>query len=208
VESERGDSLRAPRLVLAVPAREAARLLAPLASAATTEFLARLPHAGVRLAHLGFAPGELTLPGGFGFLVPPGATGPGTPRALGCVFASNLFAARAPAGGAALTSFFALEGVQDLDAAAFGDLAAADLARALGLPRAPTPAAQWTTTWREAIPQYEPGHDLRMRAVGEDLAERVPGLVLAGGFTQGVSVEQVVARGRQVAEELLVERRR
>ncbi|MEO0651675.1 MAG: FAD-dependent oxidoreductase, partial [Planctomycetota bacterium] len=150
-----------------------------------------------------FAPGEVDLPTGFGYLVPPREAGPEAPRTLGTIFASNLFPDRAPAGGAAVSCFYAAEEVESLDAMSFCDLAAADLARALGLPAAPAPAATWTVLWRRAIPQYLPEHDRRLAALEADLGRRAPGIDLAGSWTRGVSVEHVLERGREIGEGLV-----
>jgi oxygen-dependent protoporphyrinogen oxidase len=190
------------RVVLALPARATARLLEGQLGPEQLRFLRDLPHASVRLAHLGFAPGELRLPQGFGYLVPPLEGGRGAPRCLGTIFASNLFPRRAPAGGAAVSAFYALDGVRDLDDSAFADLAASDLARALGLERALRPARSWTLEWRDAICQYRPGHDEGVRALEADLARNAPGLAVAGAWTHGVSVEQTLHRGRSVGQDL------
>lgn len=202
-ERRQGGPLRAPRVVLCVGAEAAAGLLEPHLGSEHRAFVAGIPHSSVRLAHLGFAPGELSLPPGFGYLVPPRETGPEAPRSLGTIFASNLFGDRAPAGGAAVSCFYAAEAVEKLDAMSFCDLAAADLARALGLDSAPRPAATWTVLWRRSIPQYLPEHDRRFEALEADLGRRAPGLDLAGSWTRGVSVEHVIERGRKIGDGLV-----
>ncbi|QDU70049.1 protoporphyrinogen oxidase [Engelhardtia mirabilis] len=203
VQAADGRSESARQIVLALPADCTATLLAPHLAAADLAFLEQLPHSSVRLAHLGFAPGALDLPRGFGYLVPPSEDGPDAPRTLGTIFVSNLFADRAPAGGAAISSFYALDQTRDLSDEELSDLARADLARALGLAVAPRPAVARSVTWPHAIPQYEPEHDRRVRDLEERVGVAAPGLHLAGSYTRGVSVEQVVARGRGIARALL-----
>jgi oxygen-dependent protoporphyrinogen oxidase len=86
-------------------------------------------------------------------------------------------------------------------------LARADLARALGRADAPAPRVTHTVEWKDAIPQYVVGHARRVEALERELAERCPGLHLAGSWVAGVGVEHVLARGRAVARELLREAR-
>ncbi|MHC4893126.1 MAG: protoporphyrinogen oxidase [Planctomycetota bacterium] len=204
VRTSAGRTHSAANVVLALPAGAAASLLEPSLDAEQRDFLTSIPHSSVRLAHLGFPPGELELPSGFGYLVPPSETGPDAPGCLGTIFASNLFPDRAPSGGAAVSCFYALDAVEGLDAETFCDRAAADLARALGRRTAPRPSATWTVGWRHSIAQYRPGHDRRFEALERHLAANAPGLWLAGGWTRGVSVEHVVARGREIGERLAV----
>lgn len=198
-----GEDLAARAVVLAVPAHAACALLAPHLPADDLAFLRGIRHAGVRLAHLGFAPGTLALPEGFGYLVPPAENGPDAPRTLGTIFASNLFDGRAPAGGAAVSCFYGHRATADLTAEGLIEMALEDLARALGLPRAPAAGVARVVDWPQGIAQYEPEHDRRVRDFEAQVRASVPGLHLAGSYTRGVSVEQVIARGREVAAHLL-----
>jgi oxygen-dependent protoporphyrinogen oxidase len=197
-----GDAVTADAVVLATPVHVAARLLAPLVPPATTAALEGVVCASVTLIHLGFDERELRCPEGFGFLVPPPARGadPGPLAILGAIFASNLFAGRAPAGHASLACFYRSEDLAGLDADTVVARVAGELAVALGLPRAPRPAANRIIAWPRAIPQYRVGHAERMRIV---LASLPAGLHLAGNVTSGVGVDPVVARGREVARALL-----
>jgi protoporphyrinogen oxidase len=53
------------------------------------------------------------------------------------------------------------------------------------------------------IPRYSPGHRDRVEALELLLRSRAAGLHLAGPWVGGVSVEQVIARGRLVAGRIL-----
>src|SRR4029079_14745700 len=89
------------RLVLAVPADAAARLLDG-ATAGRSRALAEVPYAPVAVVSLGFRRAPVAHPlSGFGFLAPRRAG----LRLLGCLFPSEVFPDRAPAGHMALCAF-------------------------------------------------------------------------------------------------------
>ena len=193
----------APELVLALPLPPALELLRGLGLDSTE--LARVRHAHVVLVHAGFARADLpTFPPGFGFLVPPpeAGSGPG-PKALGMIFASNLFPGRAPENSVSIAGFYRGEDLEALDEAARIAQAGRDLALALGLGTPPRPQLGATRSWKNVIPRYSAGHRARVRQLCSALAERAPGLHLAGPWVDGVSVELVIARGRSVARALL-----
>jgi oxygen-dependent protoporphyrinogen oxidase len=191
------DTLVADRLVLAVPAPAAAGLLAPLDS------LRGVRHASVTLVHLGLSRAEVSrLPRGFGYLVPPDAAVGGS-RLLGTLFASNLFPGRAPDGCAAMSSFYSSADVEHLKDRDLAALACEDLARALGERLAPVPVAHAVLRWKDAIPRYAPGHAERMGELASSAKRDLEGLHLAGSYVAGLSVDQVIARGRAVAAEIL-----
>lgn len=203
-----GGSLRARALVLALGARAAAALIARAGLGELAERLAALPTRGIRLVHLGFAPGTLTLPPGFGYLVPPPEAllrrggSAAAPAALGALFPSNLFRGRALAGGAAVTCFFAEDWARGSSPEQRAALARRDLAHALRLPAAPEAEAFWCVDWPGAIPQYAVEHGVRIAGLETELAERAPRLHLAGSYTAGLAVNQVLARGRAVAAQI------
>ncbi len=205
VTTASGD-VAARRVVLAVPADAAARMLAPLASetdagpALDLTPLQDLPYAPVALLALGFRREDVRHAlDGFGFLAP---RGEGL-RVLGCLFCSSIFPRRAPEGHVALATF--LGGRTDPDAvvlqeAALLDRALADLDRALGLRRRPVAVA--IRRWPSAIPQYELGHG-RVLDLASRIEARCPGLVLDGNVLGGISVPDCIAKATGVAERLL-----
>lgn len=195
-----GEEIEAQRVVLAVPAPAAVALLEAVApSALDLTALRGLPHADVTLVNLGLE-GQ-TLPKGFGLLVPPDETGPDAPRALGVLFVSNLFEGRAPEGRSAITAVYRAADVRSDDETALIATAREDLRRATGA--APDVLVARTRTWRGVIPRYGVGHTELMTGLRAAVAEHLPGLVLAGTYVDGVSVEDSLGRGRRVAREVL-----
>lgn len=207
VTTRSGDSFEGGSIVLAVSAPIAARLLETVAPVTVPlGHLRGIRHARVSLVHLGFESSALPgFPAGFGYLVPPTSAQPGSadPRVLGTIFTSNLFSHRAPQGCAAVSSFYRGSDVEALDEKALIELASLDLARALRISEPLRPRVALTQRWNDVIPHYAPGHAARMSELLARLATDLPGLQLAGCYTAGVSVEQVVARGRAVARAIV-----
>ena len=125
------------------------------------------------------------------------------PRALGPLFASNLFDGRTPRGGASIASFYRGADVANLDAAQLIELGAEDLRLVLSSSERPRPDAHCIRRWTDVIPRYAPEHDRRIGALLDQLREQEPGIHLGGAFTGGVSVGAVITRGRAVAREVL-----
>ncbi len=197
---EGGESIDAGAVVLAVPVQAATTLLRGVGLDAPAATLDAVPRRGVTQVHLGWrATTAPRLPEGFGFLVPPTAAGPDAPGCLGAIFASNLFPDRAPAGGATVTVFRADAGAQEPPDEESVRRSLEDLKVLLaGRPDATlsTPAVERVVHWPQAIPQAAPGHADRMADLEGSLASAAPGLILAGGYAGGVSVDDVLVRGR------------
>ncbi len=181
----------AERVILALPASQAAGLVAGFAPEAAAA-LSDIPQPPVVVLHLAWPESDLARPlDGFGHLV---CNGPGR-RILGAVWSSSLFPGRAPAGHALLTVF--MGGARDPGAMKLSDfelteLAGRDLASE-GLVRGPARAIL-VTRWRQAIPQYERGHEERIAALAR-AEERWPSLHFLGNYRGGVSVGDVVRCG-------------
>jgi oxygen-dependent protoporphyrinogen oxidase len=180
--------LAAPRLVVAVPAPQAACLLHPVTGGKSAP-LAELPYAPLAVLALGFARGAVAHPlDGFGFLAAPGSG----LRLLGCLFSSSLFPGRAPAGHALLTCFLGGRTSPELvprDDAELLRIAREDLARTLGARG--EPAFTLVKRWPRAIPQYELGHG-RFVALAGELEAALPGLRICGNFLRGAGVADCV----------------
>jgi oxygen-dependent protoporphyrinogen oxidase len=181
----------AERVVLALPAPEAARLLAPH-DAELAEALTRIRYVGMAVVHVGFAQGDLQHPlDGFGFLVARGEA----PRCLGCAFESSLWPQRAPEGQALLRLFYGGArdpGVLELSDAELTQLVRADLRR-VGIASEP-PTFLRIVRHARAIPQYELGHAARIAKLEARAAELRVSLV--GNPYHGVSLDAIARFAR------------
>jgi oxygen-dependent protoporphyrinogen oxidase len=185
-------------LVLAAQAPQSAELLAPL-DAAAGALLAEIEYAPVATVALGVDPAGAARPvRGFGFLVPGAPLEP----LLGCLFMSQLFPGRAPAGRETLACMMGglrrPEVVEESD----DELAARSaetVSRWLGL-RGEV-RALGVARWPRAVPQPDPAHPRRMRALRDRLAA-LPPVALAGAYVAGVSVPDSAVSGATAAAEL------
>lgn len=194
VETDRG-ALEADELVLALAARTAAPLMAPL-DWSLADALGRIPYSGVSVVALAYRQEDLNRElDGYGYLV----TRPENLATLGVVWESSLFPGRAPAGMALLRVFLggarrpALVRESEEGAEA---IAREELRRVMGIEAAP--ARTWVFRWPHAIAQYTVGHLDRMAAI-RDRAGRHRGLTLCGTSYDGVSFNHAIVAGRRAA---------
>lgn len=182
------ETLSARRIVLAAPAPDAARLVAPFEPEASRA-LAEVPYASLAVLHLSWP--ESAFPRalhGFGHLVVPQPDR----RILGAVWSSSLFPGRAPKGQTLLTVF--IGGALDPDAVSFPDaeltaIATRDLSAALEVRGEPRLLA--ITRYPRALPQYDFDHARRLAAI-QGAEARWPSLLYLGNYRGGVSVGDVV----------------
>ncbi len=102
-----------------------------------------------------------------------------------------------------MSSFYQSSEVGSLDERGLVALACDDLALVTGELWKPRAHVSAVRRWTDVIARYAPGHVDRMAELERALAERLPGLHLAGSCVAGVSVEQVITRGRATADEIL-----
>jgi oxygen-dependent protoporphyrinogen oxidase len=121
---------------------------------------------------------------------------------LGTLFTSRVFAGRAPDGQGAITSIYASEHVEGLDDGALEAHALEDLGRALGPDAGRRVVLSRIRRWKDVIPRYGVGHARRMHALDLSVRRALPGLFLAGNYTGGVSVEERLTFGRELASEI------
>lgn len=184
------------RLVLSVPAPAAAKLIRGVDPRLARE-LDRIPYAPVALVQLGLRTDQLPRRlDGFGFLAPRSSN----LGILGAIWASAVFAQRAPEGRDLACLFIGgwthPEQVRESPARVIDD-AVAEFSRALGGRVEPELAV--CQRIESAIPQYVPGHSSRRRKI-ETLIAQAPGLALAGNYLDGVSVHAAIARGYLAAD--------
>ncbi len=139
---------------------------------------------------------------GFGFLVPQCEQR----QILGTIWNSTLFQGRAPAGGAALTTF--VGGVRQPEKATLPDgllvdMVEGELKSLLGIQAVPDEVK--VVRWSRAIPQYKPGFQ-QFTASLEAFEAQHPRLYLGGNFRGGISVpdciEQAWTLGERIAGDL------
>ena len=194
VETSAGP-VEAERVVLAVPADAAARLLDEVTSGDSRLF-AEIPYAAVVLVSLGWRRAEVGHPlAGFGFLAP---RKEGL-RILGCLFTSELFPGRAPDGHVALAAFAG--GRTDPEIVGWDDerivsTVVSELRGPLGLQG--EPSFRHVRRWPRAIPQYELGHG-RFVERAEEIERALPGLRIGGNFLAGVSVPDCIKNAAAMA---------
>jgi oxygen-dependent protoporphyrinogen oxidase len=188
--------LEADKLVLALPAYEAAELVKPL-DTAMAEAYREIPVAPIVAVALGWNRGEVTHPlNGFGFLVP---RREGV-RLLGSIWMSSTFPGgrQAPEGHVLVRCM--IGGACDPDAAGLSDdelvaIARDGLRRAIGLTI--VPRFVHVQKWSRGIAQYEVGHARRAQLIEE--RGRALALEATGAALRGVGVNDVIRDAGAVA---------
>lgn len=188
------ESLPCDVVVLALPALDAAPLVAPLAPEAAN-VMGSIDAVPIAVVALGFAAAPDAKPplDGFGFLSASGER----LRALGAIAESNTW----PRGGEGFLARVLFGGAGDRGALDLSDdalIAAArqDLQRATGF--AGAPAAARVARWPAAIPQYAVGHAARVAAI-EGALSGLPGLVVTGASYRGVALNDLCREAKAVA---------
>ncbi len=185
-----GRALIADGVVVAIPAKPAARLLDLVAPAAAA-VLREIGYASVALVGLAYR-GDVRLPAGSGVLVPPGKR-----LTKAVTFYGQKWAGVAPAGVTLLRASVGRAGEPvTLDDADLVDAVAAELRPLLRLPARPFDA--FVARWDDGLPQYALGHLARVDAI-EAAVAAVPGLAVAGAAYRGVGIAACVASGEAAA---------
>ena len=190
-----GELLAADRLIVAVPASAAARLLAPVCAGAADE-LAGIDYASVATIALAYPSDAITRAlDGSGFLVPRSEHRTIT----ACTWSSAKWAhlagdpvlLRASVGHAADARALALPDDQLVHAVH------RELAQAIGLSREPVEAA--VTRFHKALPQYTVGHLERVARIERALGS-LPGVRLTGAAYRGVGIGACIRDGEATAQ--------
>ncbi len=187
-------------VILAVPPHLTARLMKDIAgSERPVEILSELSSTSAVTVALGYKRAELHLPAGFGFLVPHSER----KRIMACTFVHNKFENRAPEDMALLRVF--LGGSRDpqvleLREQEIIELVRRELRQILKLEAEPRFARVYK--WRDAMPQYEVGHLLRVASL-EMHMQRFPGLHLTGNAYHGIGIPDCVRIGRSAADAII-----
>jgi oxygen-dependent protoporphyrinogen oxidase len=189
--------LDADAVVLAVPGRPAARLLAGVSPAAAAE-VGVLDYASVALISLALPP--VRLPALSGFLVP--ASEGFAVKAL-TIYTTKWAHLGRPDGQVLLRASLGRYGETEVlrrDDTDLTELVHAELGRLLGTPL-PAPVASRVSRWGGALPQYRPGHLDRVARARYALAT-APSLALAGAGLDGVGIPACVRSGEAAADQV------
>jgi oxygen-dependent protoporphyrinogen oxidase len=188
-----GSSASARAVILAVPARVAATLLAPIDEAAA-RLCAEVPYVSTVSVSLGFPRAAVAHPlAGSGFVV---ARKHDRSRITACTWVSSKWAGRAPAGSVLLRAFVGGAhdpAAVDLDDRSLIDLALSDLAPVLGITGPPQLAR--VHRWRNAGAQHNVGQLARVAAIESRLALH-RGLLVAGSGFRSVGIPDCIVDGR------------
>ncbi len=183
---------------LAVPPHVARKLLQPIDAEAAN--LMQMEASTAIIVALGYLDAQhITLPSGFGFLVPPSSTD----QILACTFVDQKFDHRVPVGGRLLRAFFGSQAAEALLDAPDGQLSALaqqELTRILGA--LPKPALTLVRRWPQSLPQYTVGHLQRLEALNIRVA-RLPGLHLLGNAHRGVGLPDLIRDARATARSMV-----
>jgi oxygen-dependent protoporphyrinogen oxidase len=186
-------------VVIAVPARAAARLLGGVDQDAAAG-VAALDYASVALVALAL-PADTVLPELSGFLVP---AAEGTLVKAATFFTRKWAHLRGAGGPVVVRASIGRYGEErrlQHDDDTLVATAHADLGRLLGGPL-PAPSASWVQRWGGGLPQYAPGHLDRVATARAALGAR-RGLALAGAAYDGVGIPACITSGEAAAEDVL-----
>ena len=194
--SAKGDVYEAQNLVLALPAYEAARLLATRYPAAAVAF-SKINYAQMAQVHLGFRTKDIGRPlQGFGGLHPPEAEA----FTSGVLWISAVLPMRAPADHTLLVAF--VGGVNRTDIAPLSDEQLLDHTEAElhRLYQIEAPATlRHLRRWPQAIPQYDKNL-LGIAQIAKEL--EADNLYIHSNYIGGVSVQDCIKKSLRLADEL------
>jgi oxygen-dependent protoporphyrinogen oxidase len=182
-------------VMIAAPVDVARALLAPIAPASAE--LMQMEASSAVVAGFGFdAP--IDLPGGFGFLVPPGPSGSAL---LAGTFVDQKFPCRAPEGSRLLRGFFGgatADRLLDASDEEIAALALKELRSILG--PLPEPVLTVVRRWPRALPQYAVGHLERIAELFGHVGSLGSVWLLGNGY-RGVGLPDLVRDARAASRE-------
>jgi oxygen-dependent protoporphyrinogen oxidase len=190
-----GNWMDADHVVIATPAGEAARLLAPW-NGNIANLLSAVPYTSSVTLSLGYRKDTFDHPlTGFGFLVPK------RERKLmaACTWVGNKFSHRVPDDMVVLRCFMGGDALK-VDDESLVESAIAELHRIMGLEA--RPVFHSIARWPNAMAQYTVGHEKRLTEL-ESILQNVPGLHLAGNAYRGIGLPDCVKLGKEAASKIV-----
>ncbi len=198
----RAQTFHCSRLVMASPVAAAGRLLEPLTHKAVEE-MRSIESASLTVVNMAFRAEDVEHPmRGFGFLVP--SNEPDFPL-MGMLWADSAFPHHGREGHRLVRLFMGGSRTPDINSMSDDNLleiARSPLRDLLGIKGEPTLTD--ICPYPGAIPQYHFGHREKVERIKAAVAA-VPGLHLAGNYLGGVSINDCVRVGKEVAESLINE---
>ncbi len=143
----------------------------------------------------------MTIPPGFGFLVPPDKNAT-TPQLLAATFVDQKFPHRAPEDARLLRAFFGTGSAEHFADSSDAEVAQAALTQLRSIMGPlPEPDAALTTVrrWPRSLPQYEVGHLHRMTELDRLVAQFDGSLTLLGNSYRGVGLPDLIRDARAAA---------
>lgn len=192
IKTANGQTFSAHRVILAVPAWRAARLLRP-DHAALAGQLSRIEHGSGVTATYAWRSGRQAseLPRTFGYLVPSGQR-----RAvMACTFASRKYSHRAPEKGN-LVRVFCVPELADANETDIHRQVQSELRQLIALPHQLEVAL--IDRYPRCMPFYTLGHEARLQSLVAHV-RALPGLYLAGNSLEGVGIPDALASGLHAA---------
>ncbi|MFH1208065.1 MAG: protoporphyrinogen oxidase [Candidatus Omnitrophota bacterium] len=199
VMTQQGDTFDADAVCIALPAPQAARLLAGPAPSLSRD-LAAVPYESVATVNLAYRRQDIPHSlGGFGFVVPAFTRR----KIVACSFSSVKFVGRAPEGMALLRTF--VGGALHREVYALEDDAMVravmeELRHYLGVTA--RPAFTSVSRYPQSMPQYQVGHLSHVASIRSQLAV-FPGLYLAGNAYNGIGVPDCVKSAEFAADAIM-----
>jgi len=194
-----GEYLQATKIVLACPAHESANIVKEF-DKELSKLLASIPYPPLSVVAFGFKTEQIGFGTGlYGFLVPHREKR----KILGCLFDSTIFPNRAPQGYVLLRTM--IGGMRSPDLALLPDeklieTALSELRDILSIKG--NPEFIKIFRWQKAIPQYQVGHEEKLRKIDERL-KSFPGFYLTGNAYRGVSVNDCIQNSIELVDKFL-----
>ena len=192
----RGGSLTAERIVIALPAHRAARVLEQAAPGVSAD-LSAIPYSSAITVTVGFQRDRFPHPlDGFGFLVPRVERR----QVAACTWVNTKFPERVARGYAVLRAFIVGDTAEELMPASDTELietVAAELRRFMGVDV--KPVFHTVNRWQSSMPQYLVNHRSRVENIRSGVAE-LQGLEITGNAYDGVGIPDCVRLARETAE--------
>jgi oxygen-dependent protoporphyrinogen oxidase len=191
--------LNCQKLILAIPANEAARILLPIAHD-FAKILGNIQYPPVAVVYLGFRNEQFThVPEGFGGLIPSKENR----KILGIIYSSSNFPDRSPQGHQLFTVL--MGGVQKPEIKDWPmDKIIETAVREVSdlLKPHDEPAFQHVRIWNQAIPQYNVGYDSVLYEI-ERAEQQNLGLHFIGNYRGGISMGACIKNATELAKRLV-----